>query len=135
MIMDEYVCMYAYLHVCMHMHACERCGVHSKNLQAYAHSHARKNATKAYLLQTASRAVSLGLLIVLSKRSDLSLVRSDRSDRISEGAWIRLILPFSQAGRIVFALARGRSGTSHFGNDGSSYASARSCSLYHFLGL
>ena len=125
--MDEYACMYAYLHVCMHMHACERCGVHSKNLQALAHSHARKNKTQAHLLQTVSTAVSLGLLFVLSMRSFLSFVRTDPI------GFPRL--PHVAAVRTVFALARGRSGTSLLGNDRSGYILARNGSLCHFLGL
>jgi hypothetical protein len=85
---DEYACMYADLHVCMHMHACmqEMWGAVEKNCKPMPTLTPGKITLKAHLLQTVSRAVSLGSLIVLSMRSFLSFVRSDRSDRISEAA-------------------------------------------------
>ena len=121
--------MYAYAY------ACERFGVHSKNLQVRAHSHARKNKMQAHLLQTVSTAVTLGLLVVLSMRSFM-FVRID-TDPIGfpRLIGIRLMSLFSRAARTVFALARGRSGTSLLGNDGSGYILACSGSLCHFLGL
>ena len=131
------ICMHVCLFSCMYAYAyaCERCGVHSKNLQVSAHSHNSKNKMQAHLLQAVSRAVSLGLLIVLSMRSFLSFMRINRSDRTSEAAWIRLMSLFSRAVRTVFALARGRSGTSLLGNDGWGYALARCGSLCYFLCL
>ena len=85
--MDEYACMYAYLHV-WRAYSCmrENVGCIQTICKPMPTLTPGKITLKAHLLQTVSRAVSLGSLIVLSMRSFLSFVRSDRSDRISEAA-------------------------------------------------
>ena len=127
-----HACMLICMYVCICMHACKRCGVQSKKLQAHAHSHARKNyiesSPAANCLQSrfpglADCALHAFFFVVCAERP----IRSD-----FRGC---LMLLFSRAARTVFALARGRSGALMLGNDGSSYASARSGSLCHFLDL
>jgi hypothetical protein len=83
----EYACMYAYSHV-WRAYSCmrENVGCIQTICKPMPTLTPGKITLKAHLLQTVSRAVSLGSLIVLSMRSFLSFVRSDRSDRISEAA-------------------------------------------------
>ena len=80
-----HACMLICMYVCICMHARD-VGCSRKNCKPMPTLTPGKITLKAHLLQTVSRAVSLGSLIVLSMRSFLSFVRSDRSDRISEAA-------------------------------------------------